>query len=154
DSTLIVRKIFEMRRIICATPAYLAQHGTPNVPNDLKDHNCILMQNMPHLHQWPFRKGGEVIHVQTGGDIKTDNADIMFDLAVAGHGIIRMIDLQLRPAIDDGRLVPLLTSHHVDEPTPVWSVTPPGRQRIPRVRALIDFLVTQLGAPEKKRKAN
>ncbi len=148
DSALIARKIFEMRRMICASPEYLAQHGTPQSPEDLRDHNCILMQTMPHLHRWPFRKGREITHVQTQGDIKTDNADVMFDLAIAGHGIIRMVDLQTQEAVDDGRLVPLLTSYHVDEPTPVWSVTPPGRQRIPRIRALIDFLVAHLDTTE------
>jgi len=63
-------------------------------------------------------------------------------MALAGLGIIRVSDFMLRPAIAAGRLVPLLETLHVSEPVPIWALTAPGRQHVPRIRALIEFLAT------------
>lgn len=148
DSSLIARKVVDMRRIICASPDYLERYGVPRKPDDLRHHNCILMQTAPHLHKWPFKDSNRVYYVKTNGDFKTDNADVMRDFAITGHGIIRMVDLQLEDALRDGLVVPILTKHHVDEPIKIWSLTPPGRQRVPRVRTLINFIIDNLERPK------
>jgi DNA-binding transcriptional LysR family regulator len=141
DSSLIGRKLLDASRVICASPSYLAQHGTPERPEDLVHHNCILFSNVPHLARWPFFTPEGERRVQVRGNVVTDSADVMVDLAIAGHGIIRMIDIRLMEAIRDQLLVPLFTEVHTSEAVPLWAVTPPERNRLPRVRAFLDFLV-------------
>lgn len=144
DSTLVARKIVDARRLICASPEYLANHGTPVRPDDLLNHNCIVIASFPHLARWPFHTPEGVTRIQVGGNVTSDNADVQLDLAVAGHGIVRMVDIHLADSVHRGLLVPLLIEENVDEPVPIWALTPPGRNRVPRVRVFLDFLVERL----------
>jgi DNA-binding transcriptional LysR family regulator len=146
DSSLVARKIAEARRLICASPAYLTRHGTPKVPGDLAQHNCLLVSNITHLARWPFYTPEGINRLAVSGDASSDSSDVLLELALQGHGIIRALEVLAARYIRDGRLVPLLQDVHVDEPTPLWAVTPPGRNRIPRVRAFVDFLVERLGS--------
>lgn len=146
DSTLVARRIAEAGRIICASPAYLAKHGTPAVPGDLVSHNCLLVTNFAHLSRWPFYTPEGINRLAVSGDVTSDSSDVLLELALEGHGIIRSLEVLAARYIRDGRLVPLLTDVHVGEPSPVWAVTPAGRNRVPRVRAFLDYLVERLGA--------
>jgi DNA-binding transcriptional LysR family regulator len=145
DSSLVARKISEARRIICASPAYLERRGTPAVPADLLEHNCLLVTNFAHLARWPFYTPEGLNRLAVSGDVTSDSSDVLLELALAGHGIIRTLEMLAADHVRRGRLVPLLTDVYVEEPTPIWAVTPPGRNRVPRVRAFLDFLVEQLG---------
>lgn len=144
DSSLVGRKIVDARRLICASPKYLADHGTPERPDDLLNHNCIVMARFPHLAQWPFYTPEGVARIQVSGNVSTDNADVQLDLAVAGHGIVRMVDIHLADPVRRGLLVPLLSRENADEPIPIWALMPAGRNRVPRVRVFLDFLVERL----------
>lgn len=145
DSSLVARRVAEARRIICVSPAYLERHGTPKVPADLVRHNCIIVANVAHLSRWPFYTPEGVNRLAVSGDVTSDSGDILMDLALAGHGIIRTLEITAAHHVREGRLVSLLADVHVDEPTPIWAVTPPRRNRVPRVRAFVDFLVERLG---------
>ena len=149
DSSLTARKIAVAKRLICASPQYLAKYGAPSTPLDLQNHNCILIEGLPHLARWPFHIAEGVSRIQVKGNLTTDNADVMRDLAIAGHGIVRMIDIHLADAVRSGLLVSLLADQHVDEPLPIWAVASPGRNRVPRVRAFLDFLAEQYGKAEE-----
>lgn len=140
DSSLVARKLVDAHRVICASPAYLAAHGTPTRPADLLNHNCIATTNVRHLSFWPFRTVEGPTRIHVSGDTLTDNADVLLDLALAGQGIIRMLDIGVARAVQRGDLVPLLTDAHADDPVPIWALMPPSRNRLPRVRAFVDFL--------------
>ena len=146
DSSLVARKVAEVRRLICASPGYLERHGTPAVPADLLKHNCLLVTNFAHLARWPFYTPEGINRMTVSGDVTSDSSDVLLELALAGHGIIRSLEMLAAGHVRSGRLVSLLAEVHVDEPTPVWAVTPPGRNRVPRVRAFLDFLVETLGS--------
>jgi DNA-binding transcriptional LysR family regulator len=152
DSTLVVRKLAESRRIICASPAYLERHGVPALPSDLMHHNCLLVlgSQMSRLARWPFHTPEGVNRLEVGGDVTADSADVLIDLAIAGHGIIRMLERVVAQPLREGLLVPLLADAHVEEPIPVWAITPPGRNRLRRVRALLDFLAGAFSAAPGK----
>lgn len=141
DSTLIGRRLIDTRRVICASPDYLRKWGTPARPEDLLQHNCILVSDLPHLARWPFRSPEGIVRLRVTGNVMTDNADVMLDLAMVGHGIVRILDLRVRDALRDGHLVPLLTDLEAGETVPIWAVTPPERNRVPRVRAVMDFFI-------------
>lgn len=145
DSSMVARKIAEARRIVCASPVYLQRHGKPEVPGDLLEHNCLLVTNFAHLSRWPFYTPEGINRMSVSGDITSDSSDVLLELALDGHGIIRALDLLAARYVREGRLVPLLLEEHVDEPTTMWAVTPPGRNRVPRVRAFVDFLIERLG---------
>lgn len=140
DSSLIARRLSLGRRIICAAPAYLARRGVPRRPADLLAHDCIVLHGLRRLTAWPFRHGKGVQVLEVRGAISTDSAEALRELALAGLGVIRATEYMLRDALADGRLVALLEAQHASEEVPLWALTAPGRHRLPRVQAFVDFL--------------
>lgn len=154
DSSLVARKICDMERVICASPAYLERHGTPRRPEDLLGHNCLLFTGAPHLQRWPFRTDEGVREVAVTGTLSASNAEALVQLAVMGLGVIRLADVTVGDAIAKGRLVPVLADVHHVEPLPLHAVFPHGRHRSPRVAALVEFLLEKFSdAPWRVRKA-
>ena len=150
DSSLIARRLGESRRIIVASPDYLARHGEPKQAADLAGHACLLVTGFARLSEWPLTVDGKVTPVQVKPAVTCDNADILAEMALAGAGIARLASFVIEEAIAEGRLVPLLTDIHISEPVPITALMPPGRQHLPRVRALIDFLVRHAPEPERQ----
>jgi DNA-binding transcriptional LysR family regulator len=147
DSSLITRRIGEMRRVICASPGYLARHGAPQVPADLVQHNCLLLTGFARLAAWPVRINGRVTEMNVKGTITCDSAELLLDMTLAGLGIARFGDFLAEDALARGDLVPLLVDCHVVEAAPISALMPPGRQQLPRVRAFVDFLATAKQSP-------
>ena len=145
DSSLVTRRIGDMRRVICASPAYIARHGMPLVPADLARHNCMLVTGFARLADWPMRVDGKIIELKVRGTITCDSAELLLDMACAGLGIARFGDFLAEEALARGELVPLLIEHHVVEVQPISALMPPGRQHLPRVRAFVDFLAAEAG---------
>ncbi|MEJ1160991.1 LysR family transcriptional regulator [Prosthecomicrobium sp. N25] len=145
DSTLVARRLGSATRVITASPAYLARHGVPRTPADLARHTCLRLTGYSRLAEWPLRVGGTVVPVKVSGAVTSDSADAILDMTLAGLGISRLAGFILEDAIAAGRLVPLLVDHHVSEEVPITALMPPGRQALPRVRALVDFLVETAG---------
>lgn len=146
DSSLVARKICDMERVICASPAYLARHGTPRRPEDLLGHNCLLFAGAPHLQRWPFRTPEGVREVAVAGTVSANSAETLVQLAVMGLGVIRLADVTVGDAIARGQLEPVLADAHHVEPLPLHAVFPHGRHRSPRVAALVDFLLERFSA--------
>lgn len=146
ESTLVARRIALSRRVIVASPAYLARHGYPERPEDLARHACLRLTGYARLAEWPMRMGDRVTPMRVAGPTTCDSADVLLEMAIAGLGIARLAAFMLDDALADGRLVELLAGHHVSEEVPVSAVMPPGRQALPRVRAFVDFLVEAMAA--------
>lgn len=143
DSPLIARKLDESRRIICASPDYLARRGTPEVPEDLDRHHCLLLHGVARLAEWPFRRDGRIVSRPIVPAMTCDTAELLRDMVLAGLGIVRLAGFMLERELAEGRLVPLLTEHHAPELVPITALMPPGRQHLPRVRAFVDFVARQ-----------
>jgi len=144
DSELIAVRLGEVRRVIAASPHYLAVHGTPHKPADLLRHNCLLLSGFSRLSQWPLFENGKRVLVAAKGNVTSDSAELLLDLALAGIGILRLGDFLGESALAQGRLIPLLADCHDDDPQPITALLLPARQSIPRVRALVDFLKARL----------
>lgn len=138
--SLRAEPLHEGRRIICASPAYLARHGTPRAPADLAQHNCLLVAGQSASARWPFATPEGVERQRVRGNFQCDNAVLLLDLALAGHGIVRLGDILVARAIRAGQLVALLEDHHTAEPYRVTALLPPGRFVQPKVRAFLSFL--------------
>lgn len=141
DSSLVVRKIGDSTRVICASPAYLAAHGTPTSAADLATHNCLLLSGQSSLQHWPFSTPEGVNRMTVRGNFSTDNADVLLEMGLNGHGIIRLAKLVVGKDMAAGKLVSLLEDTHVVENFPISALMQPGRYRAPRVRVFVDFLV-------------
>ena len=148
DASTVVRKLCESRIVLAASPAYLAQHGTPATPQDLGRHDCVVDTNFKDRDTWHFRLDSKPVTVNVRGSIYLSNADACVAAAEAGLGITQVPSFVAGDAIHAGRLVPLLRG--MEPPAvPVQAVYPPGRHLALKVRALVDFLAERFrGEPE------
>lgn len=140
DSDLQAVPLGTVRRVIAASPEYLARRGTPQTPQDLRKHDCLLLAGFPHQAQWPLIDDGRHMTVSVGGHVVSDSAETLLRLAEAGVGIVRLGDFLGVDALAAGRLVPLLADLHDDDPSPITALTPPDRIALPRVKAFVSFL--------------
>ena len=146
DSTLVARRLADMRLIVCAAPAYLAVHGQPAEPQDLARHECIIDTNFRQPWLWPFGGSGQRSTVRVSGRFSVNSARAACELAVAGAGVVMAPNFVADPHLAAGRLLPLLTAY-ASPPRGIYAVYPHARHVARRLRALIDFLVARLAAP-------
>ncbi|MCB1505805.1 MAG: LysR family transcriptional regulator [Hyphomicrobiaceae bacterium] len=146
-SSLIQRRIGEMRRTICASPAYLAEAGVPASPEELAGHRIIALSGIADFDHWSFRSAeGIMRRIGVMPTLISDAAAGVLEMGLAGGGIFRLGDNITRPHILAGRLVALLDDVHDPAPVPISLVYPPELKRSPRVRAFVDFLIERFTA--------
>lgn len=141
DSTLIARRLATVHLVVCASPAYLARHGTPRTAPELADHACLVYANAPTPGLWEYvDPAGHPGRVQVRARIQANNGDCLRQAAEDGHGIVLGPSFILHTAIEAGRLLPILRDHRW--PTlHAHAVYPRTRHLSQRVRAFVDFLV-------------
>jgi DNA-binding transcriptional LysR family regulator len=145
DTTLIARKLGEGTRMICASRAYLRRCGKPRSPTDLELHSCLRMTGNAQLAEWEMRSANGVVPFKVKSWITVDSVDLMYDMVRHGVGIARWPSFLVRDDLKAGSLVALMLEHHVAEPFAITALMPPGRQHLPRVRALVDYLCKNCG---------
>jgi DNA-binding transcriptional LysR family regulator len=144
DSQLRARKIGENRRIVCASPAYVERHGTPQHPNELQSHNCVLMRFGEAIdNEWSFRSGTKDFTVMVKGNrIANDGAQIR-NWCVQGLGIALKSIWDIEHHLKRGELVRLLTDF-APPPSSLQIVYAGGQAMPRRMRMLIDHLVQHI----------
>jgi LysR family transcriptional activator of dmlA len=145
DTRVIARHIAPNRRLLCAAPAYLAQHGSPKVPNDLTRHNCIgIRQGEEAYGLWRLSSGrgrtGHTEAVKTRGNLATNDGEIAVNWALDGHGILMRAEWDIARYLQDGRLVQVLPQYSTPD-ADIYAVYPQRHQLAARVRAFVDFMV-------------
>ena len=142
DSNLIATQVGAIRRVVCASPAYLKQFGAPRSIHALATHRCISFDGLDSADVWTFA-GGEKRQVPIRSRLTVSTADAALEAAALGLGLTRVLSYQVADAIRDGRLVRVLTD---DEPPAVpASLIYPGQGRLPmKSRAFIDFAVARI----------
>lgn len=143
DSNLIARRIALGRRVIVATPKYLAAHGTPQHPSDLKDHDCVVYDQFQSGANWTFSTPDGPLTVPVKGPIRSNSTEgvraaVLNSLGIGYAPLWHYVDGE----IETGRVVVLLRDF---EPTPasISAVYPSRRFLAPKVRVMIDFLATE-----------
>jgi len=144
DSRLIARRIAANRRLLCASPAYLARRGTPKVPNDLSKHNCIgIRQGEEAYGVWRLTSGrgrsARTESVRTRGSLTTNDGEIAVNWALDGHGILMRAEWDIERYLRNGRLVQILPQYATPD-ADIYAVYPQRHQLTARVRAFVDFL--------------
>lgn len=147
DSSLIAKRVAPMRRIVCASPGYLARHGTPLVPRDLAHHACLVFAQAGRVMEWVFGDGAGRHVVRVRGRLTSNSNETLIAAALAGHGLVRLSNYLLGEHLRNGRLVRLLEPYETHE-AGVFAVYPAARHLSPKVRAFIDFLADRLGRPD------
>lgn len=138
---LVARKLGETRLVPCASPAYLAARGAPQVPEDLAAHDCFTYEYGQPASQWRFRDpAGKDRVVRVGGRLHSNNGDLNAEAAAHGAGIAFEPAFIVGPDLRAGRLVPLL-QEFVPEPVPIYAVYPSRKHLSAKVRVFVDFLV-------------
>jgi DNA-binding transcriptional LysR family regulator len=144
DGSIISRRILASRRVVCASPDYLARHGAPQVPTDLLDHDCIRFIRGQHVFdRWTFDGAGERFEVPVRGALSTNNAEVMHGWALAGRGIALKALWDIEGDLRAGRLVELLAPFACDEIS-LYATYATRMHLPPRVRLFLDFVVAQL----------
>ncbi|TRC87937.1 LysR family transcriptional regulator [Mesorhizobium sp. WSM4310] len=143
DSSLIAIGVGSIRRVVCASPAYLAEHGTPTTPEDLGTHSCITFEGLSSAAPWSFARGKTDVTVQVRSRLQVNTAEAAIDAAVAGVGPTKVLSYQVDAAVRSGKLRILLQEFE-PEPWPV-SLVHAGHGLLPvKLRAFLDFAAPRL----------
>ncbi len=140
DSSMVARPLAPIRLLACASPGYLAKHGTPQTPQDLEQHQGLCYSNMPEPQKWRFiDSAGRGLSVRIPLRMQANNGQILLEAAAAGHGICLTPTFIAYQAILEGRLVRILEDYQTPAAT-AYAIYP-NRRFIPqRVRAFADYL--------------
>jgi len=149
DGPLTARKLGETRKVIVASPDYLARRGTPKVPEDLHGHDCLGFNFRRDAPTWPFRKDGRDYALAIRGSIEANNGETLGQLAAEGAGVTRVGTITVRDAIARRDLVPLLEEFNPGDVEDINAVFMGGRHMPARVRCFVDYLVERLRSPER-----
>ena len=146
DSDMVAVRVGSMRRVVCASPAYVAARGIPAHPAELAAHDCITFDGLSGGQAWRFPDAsGKSVPVPLRSRLTVTTAEAAADAAIAGLGLARLLDYQVAAARRSGALVLALEAF---EPPP-WpvSLVRAGNRQVPlKLRAFLDFATPRLKA--------
>ncbi len=141
DSSLVSIKLAENRRVVVASPDYLVRHGTPQMPADLSQHNCL---SLGQQRGWLFRDGAEIVSIKVSGLLECNDGAVLHEWALAGRGLAWRSLWEVGEDLQSGALVPVL-DEFAAPPTGIHAVFPQRKYLPLRVRLLIDHLKHHYG---------
>ena len=149
DARVIARRLAPNRRLLCASPAYLARAGEPRTPHDLAQHNCIgIRQGEEAYGLWRLAHGrgrnATIESVKTRGNLTTNDGEIAVNWALDGHGILMRAEWDIERHLKNGRLVQVLPQYFTPD-ADIYAVYPQRHQLAARVRAFVDFVAVSFG---------
>jgi DNA-binding transcriptional LysR family regulator len=143
DSTVQAIPVGSVRRVLCASPAYLKRHGTPRQPADLARHSLISASGVTPSREWRFTVDGRAHTVRLAPRLATTTNDTAIVAALDGFGIARLLSYQVTDHLKRGELKVVLASYD-REPIPVHVVHREGRHASRKVRAFLDLAIERL----------
>jgi DNA-binding transcriptional LysR family regulator len=143
QSDLIARKIGGVRSVVCASPAYLARHGTPQTPADLAGHACLGYTLTGGGADWRLEGADGPVTVPIAGPIRADNGDIIRLAALSGAGVLFQPEFIVGADLDAGKLLRLLPDWQSAE-LGVYAVYPSRKHLSAKVRTFVDFLAAAI----------
>jgi len=141
DSRITARKLADNRRFLCASPAYLAAHGTPAAPRDLHAHSCIVLRESDEIYgSWQFRSGTRQETVKVRGPLSTNDGEAALSWALDGHGIVLRSEWDAAPYLRSGRLQLVLEEWDAP-PADIYILFPTKSHLQAKTRAMVDFML-------------
>ncbi|HEY3598620.1 MAG TPA: LysR substrate-binding domain-containing protein [Paraburkholderia sp.] len=143
--TLVTRKLLDTKILTVASPGYLAQHGNPQRPEEVEQHQRILFYNpvTAKPFEWEFRRDKQVVQIPAAGRLLVSDVDTMLVSCTAGAGIAQIMDLGVDHLMSAGALAEILTDWQ-DERFPLYALFPSRRHQPAKVSAFIDFCLEML----------
>ncbi len=142
SSALAIRRLAPCRGVLCASPDYLAQWGSPAEPEDLAAHRCLHFSHLTDGTAWHFTRGAERRTVRIDPAFTANNGVVLHQAALRGLGIVYNTTFLAWRELREGALVPVLADWDLPL-NDLSALYPVSRQASPKVRALIDFLVAE-----------
>lgn len=140
DSSLVATQIGRIRSVVCASPAYLNEHGVPRSPDDLSGHACVTFTGVGEPDSWKFRADSPVrVHSR----LAVNTAESAIEGAIAGVGLTRVLSYQVADAVEAGKLVVVLKKFE-PEPSPISLIYVQERRLTAKLRAFLDFATPKL----------
>jgi len=145
DSMLMATRVGTVRRVVCASPAYLAKHGVPARPQDLAEHTCITFEVLASMRAWAFGSGKSELSVPVQSRLTVNTAEAAIAAAALGVGLIRVLSYQVADTVREQALRVVLEEFE-SVPLPV-SLVHTGQAPLPlKLRAFLDFVTPRLRA--------
>jgi DNA-binding transcriptional LysR family regulator len=143
DSALVARKLGEVPRVVCASPAYLQSHGMPNTPEALRGHQCLRFGGLTPGREWTFFRDGKEVRVPVGARLTCNVGEPVIDAARAGAGVVMALGYQVADDLAAGRLVRVLQAFEPPR-LPIHAVYHSPRLMAVRVRVFLDLLASRM----------
>jgi DNA-binding transcriptional LysR family regulator len=143
DSSLVAMPLGHIRRVVCASPAYLDAHGRPAHPSELTAHALVASVADTRNDAWQFVDGDARIDVPIQPRLVTSTNAAAIAAAECGAGLTRVMSYQIAPALEHGRLERLLQAYEA-KPLPVWLVNQEGRRAAAKLRVFLAFMGDRL----------
>lgn len=156
SSSLIARRLAAHHRVVCASPAYLAQRGIPQKPEDLAHHACLTFAFADGERRWLFAQGDRIERIRVSGPLRANQGEALKEAALGGFGLVMLPTWLVGEEIAQGGLRPVLSEWQADigrigAPPPgesgIHAVYLPDRRGSPKVRAFVQFLAERFGSP-------
>lgn len=146
DSSLSAQRIGVVRRVVVASPDYLARHGTPQHPADLRRHRAVLSSQVGAAESWSFpAAGGGTDVIDVPSQLAANSAEVAIQAAIAGRGLTRVLSYMVAPAVRAGQLRVVLDQYEPPS-IPIHLVHAEGRRANAKIRAFADFAAARLRA--------
>ena len=143
DSSLVAIPVGKVRRVICASPAYLSRHGVPRTPKDIASHRCVRHIGLAPRSEWHFRVGRRDVAMMVNAVVTCNEIDSALNACTSGLGLGMFLSYQTAPARRLGEIQYVLEDFEA-EPLPVSVVYPHARLVSTRVRTFVDECVKRL----------
>jgi LysR family transcriptional activator of dmlA len=146
DARVLARPIAANRRLLCASPAYVAAHGQPAQPRDLQAHQCIVIrENTDTFNKWSLSDGREQLSLKVRGALSTNHGEVAVDWAVEGHGIVLRSEWDVAQGLRSGQLLRVLPAWS-DPEADIHAIYPQRHHLSASVRVFLDFLADRFAA--------
>lgn len=139
DSALIATRVGSVRRVVCASPDYIARRGVPLDPDDLARHDGISFQGFATAPEVRYRRDGTTFNVEPRPRLAVNTTEAAIQAAMSGIGIIRVLSYQVADQLRSGALQEILTEF-APEPLPVNVIHGPAEPLSMKVRCFLDWL--------------
>lgn len=146
DSSMVARRLADVALVTAATPAYLAERGTPSTPADLRDHKCLVYSVVRTPSEWHYlHPDGRAESVKVVGNYRCNSDQMLKRAALEGHGVLRMPELFIADELRDKRLVRILDDYALP-PFTLAAVFPTRTNLAPKARVFVEFLARHFGS--------
>lgn len=147
DARVIAKKIANNQRLLCASPAYLGEHGTPKTARELIRHSCITIRHGDDAYGlWRLESSQGTETVKINGPLTTNDGDIAVQWALDGLGIVMRAEWDIAKHLKSGRLKQVLKNYRTPE-ADIYAVYPQRHKLARRVRVFVDFLNESFAGP-------